>query len=149
MSGGGPDPAGLYQPVLMRHARRPARRGRLAPPAREAHGVNRPCGDRLLVSVAVDDVVRAIRFEGEGCALCLAAASALCDAIEGLPIAAARAVGEALTAAVRSGEGEVGADLPGDLAAFLPARAFPARHGCVTLAADLVERLLCEASALG
>lgn len=127
----------LYDPVLMRHARAPARRGRVDAPTHEADGKNRPCGDYVVVTLATSPdgaTITAARFEGEGCALTMASASALCDAIEGQPIAGARAAAEALITSMTSEPGK----LPGDLSLLAAARAFPGRHGCVILPASLV-----------
>lgn len=127
----------LYSAVIKRHALATTYRGRVADPTHTGDARNRPCGDYVTVTAIINERVEAIRFEGEGCALCMAASSALCAAIEGQPRAVAaelaRTLGDAMDHDVA---------LTGDLAAFATARAFPSRHGCVTLAANVVSTLL-------
>lgn len=125
--------AGLYHPAIVRHARAPRRFGPLAQ-ATTGCDVNRPCGDRLCVHLGLDDL--AVGFEGEGCALSIAAASALCEAAHGQPRELARAIATAFLRAL-AGEAHV-APLPGDLPLFLVAAEFPARVGCVALASRVL-----------
>ncbi len=123
----------------MQHARAPTRRGRVANPTHEATGTNRPCGDRLTLTLDVNaDHIRAARFDGEGCALAMATASIVCDHLEGQPLTAVARVRTHVDAAL------VGSptDLPESLAPLAAARAFPARHACVCLAVQVLERAL-------
>lgn len=139
----------LYAGPLMAHARHPARRGRLPTPTHAATDVNRPCGDRLTLTLEVapgdaaepvNDVhIRAIRFEGEGCALAMAAASIVCDHLEGQPVAAI-ALLEAQLAQALDPASE--AALAPDLAPLAAARAFPSRHACVRLPVHVVVQAL-------
>lgn len=124
----------LYDPVLMKHARKPYGFGGLQG-ARSACDTNRPCGDR--VCFHVHDMV--VRFEGEGCALAIGAASALCEAVDGRQRDEAYAIASALLE-VLNGTQPVMA-LVGDLAHFAATRDFPARRGCVSLAS----LVLCKA----
>jgi nitrogen fixation NifU-like protein len=137
-------PESLYTPAVLAHARAPSRRGQVAGATHAGDGRNRPCGDTVQLTLAVaDGRVAAIRFEAEGCALCLAATSALCDAVEGLPLADARAAAAALLHALEGAAAPSDAAPPaGDLALFTPVAAFPARRGCVTLAASILAGLI-------
>ena len=57
---------------------------------------NPTCGDRIEVDVATKDgKVQDIAFQGEGCAICIAAASILGDLLIGLPVSKARAIPQA------------------------------------------------------
>lgn len=136
----------LYDPILVRHARTPYGRG-VSPDALTADGKNRPCGDRLTFGVTASDPTTAadpdgplvIRFEGEGCALCLAAASALCEAADGRSHREAHALCLAFRAALDGPASDpTPPGLPGDLAHFLKVRALPPRKGCVILAPDVL-----------
>lgn len=138
--------AALYDPILVRHARTPYGRG-VSPDALTADGKNRPCGDRLTFGVAAADPTTAadpdgplvIRFEGEGCALCLAAASALCEAADGRPQAEVMALCLTFRAALEGAPDDPAPPaLGGDLAHFLKVRALPPRKGCVILAPDVL-----------
>jgi len=135
------DPTRLYQDVLMRHARRPRHRGALPPPALGGEAVNALCGDRAIVSLAVDgDRVDAAGFEGEGCAISVAASSLLAEAVLGRTIAEARALTAAVRAAITGDPGE--AALEGELAALGTVREFPARHRCATLVCEALDAAL-------
>jgi nitrogen fixation NifU-like protein len=119
----------LYDPVLMRHARKPYGLGRLEGAVTRCD-TNRPCGDRVCFHVRPGPTL-AVRFEGEGCALSIGAASALCEAVDGSSLVEARRIAQALLAAVA--DGAAWESLPGDLAHFAATRDFPARRGCVSL----------------
>ena len=68
----------LYQELILDHNRRPRNFGPLAEANRSARGVNPLCGDKVTVHVQVeDDQVKAIRFEGTGCAISIASASVM------------------------------------------------------------------------
>lgn len=133
-----PAVAALYDPVLVRHARTPYGRGPLAP-AVSATGVNRPCGDRVLFHTQVVDGRLVVRFEGEGCALALGSASALCQAADGQELNDVRAVAEAFRRSLDAPPSEsIEPVIADDLGHFLAVRAFPARRGCVRLAPDVL-----------
>lgn len=141
----------LYDPVLMRHARKPYGFGRLdagAESGATACDTNRPCGDRVCFHVGASAIATTltVRFEGEGCALAIGAASALCEAVDRLSpreaIELVRAFAGALADPGKDGE------LTGDLAHFARVRAFPARVACVTLGSAVLSTAL-ERFALG
>ena len=74
----------LYQEVILDHNRKPRNWGTLTTPTHHAEGVNPLCGDRLQLQLEVsDDVVRAIAFEGESCAICKASASMMTTVVKG------------------------------------------------------------------
>ena len=81
----------LYQDVVMDHKRAPRHFGTLAAPTHQARGQNPQCGDDLRVALVVDDGrVSDIRFHGQGCAICMASASMMSEAVKGKDIAAAQ-----------------------------------------------------------
>lgn len=74
----------LYQEVILDHNRKPRNWGALTDATHHAEGLNPLCGDRLQLSVRVkDQVVEAIAFEGESCAICKASASMMTVAVKG------------------------------------------------------------------
>ena len=74
----------LYRDVILDHNKRPRNFGSLAPPAHSARGHNPLCGDQLTVYVTVDgDVIRDLRFDGSGCAISVASASLMTEAVKG------------------------------------------------------------------
>jgi nitrogen fixation protein NifU and related proteins len=80
----------LYQELLLEHKRQPRNWGRLAHAERSAEGHNPLCGDAIVLDVAVHDgVIDAIAFEGTGCAICIASASLMTQAVKGRSVAQA------------------------------------------------------------
>ena len=76
----------LYQEVILDHNRKPRNWGTLPDATHRAEGVNPLCGDRLQLTVKVnDEAIEAIAFEGESCAICKASASMMTAAVKGKP----------------------------------------------------------------
>src|SRR6185437_15500199 len=74
----------LYREVILDHNRSPRNFGRLEPADAEAHGHNPLCGDRLHVTLRLaDDRLTDLRFEGQGCAISVASASLMSEAVKG------------------------------------------------------------------
>jgi len=127
----------LYREVILEHSRRPRNFRRLATPSACADGVNPLCGDRLRLCLQRDgERIVDAGFEGAGCAISLASASLLTEAVTGLSRHEAEALAERLAAVLR-GESAAsespGAEL-GALDALRGVSAFPTRIKCATLA---------------
>ena len=74
----------LYQEVILDHGRKPRNFGPLEEANRHADGYNPLCGDQVQVHAQVEDgIVRAVRFEGAGCAISTASASLMTQALTG------------------------------------------------------------------
>ncbi|HRE88933.1 MAG TPA: iron-sulfur cluster assembly scaffold protein [Myxococcota bacterium] len=139
----------LYDPVLMKHAKTPYGFGRVERDDRDdgagpvtACDTNRPCGDRVCFHVVAEpgaSTVR-VRFEGEGCALAIGAASALCEAVDGRELVEARRIVSGFALALTDPAHDE--RVTGDLAHFARARAFPARVACVTLGSAVLSHAL-------
>lgn len=123
----------LYRDVILDHNRLPRNFGRLEPPARSARGHNPLCGDQLTVYALLDgEVVRELRFEGAGCAISVASASLMTEAVKGKTRAeVARLFGIVHDLLTRA-DAPVPAEL-GKLAALSGVRDFPARVKCASL----------------
>ncbi len=123
---------GLYQEVILEHAKSP-RNFKVLPDAnRVAHGTNPLCGDNLTLYLAMNgDVIRDISFVGDGCAISKASASILTETLKGKTKAEAEALFEKVRAMVTTGE-VAGGDL-GKLAVFAGVHKFPARVKCAIL----------------
>ena len=137
----------LYQEVLLEHKKRPRNCGRLQCAHRCAAGHNPLCGDSISVQLAESgDVLTDIAFEGQGCAICIASASLMTEAVKGRPLAEVRQ----LTAAMRdlltrdgSPDDAQQAGL-GKLAALQGVRRFPSRIKCAMLGWRALEECLNE-----
>ncbi|HZE89324.1 MAG TPA: SUF system NifU family Fe-S cluster assembly protein [Verrucomicrobiae bacterium] len=126
----------LYQEVILDHNKRP-RNFALVPGAnRRAEGHNPLCGDRLSVTLRVEDgVVREIGFVGAGCAISKASASMMTEAVKGRTVAEAESLFERFHEMVtgHAGPGFTPEDLD-KLAVFEGVREFPVRVKCASLA---------------
>jgi nitrogen fixation NifU-like protein len=75
----------MYQDNIMDHYESPSHRGTLEHPTFEIRDLNPLCGDEVRIQAHLDDESRlaAVRFEGKGCVISLAAASMLMEEVEG------------------------------------------------------------------
>ncbi|MBM4361131.1 MAG: SUF system NifU family Fe-S cluster assembly protein [Deltaproteobacteria bacterium] len=136
------DPRELYQELILDHGRRPRNFRVPEGPTCRAEGKNPLCGDHVAVSaVVVGDRVEDVGFQGSGCAICMAAASTMTEAVRGHTreeIAAMFARFHGVVTGAASGDAE---DL-GKLAAFSGLSEFPMRVKCATLAWHTLEAAL-------
>lgn len=94
MSAWSRDP-GPYGGRILEHFRRPRNRGLLPAPDIAREEVNEVCGDRVRMEARVaDGRISEARWTGDACAICVAAASILTGAVEGLSLADAAAYDE-------------------------------------------------------
>jgi nitrogen fixation NifU-like protein len=127
------DLADLYRDVIVDHNRKPRNFGRLEPHNRDAEGHNPLCGDKLHVFIDVEnDVIRDLRFEGQGCAISTASASLMTEAVKGRSLAEVRHLFEEVHDMLTRSDAPVPPDL-GKLAALSGVREFPARVKCASL----------------
>lgn len=126
----------LYQDLILDHNRRPRNFGPLAEANRSARGVNPLCGDKVAVHLQVEDgQVKAIRFEGTGCAISIASASVMTESLKQRTCEDAVDLFERFHQMVAAGDGtEPAPPGMGKLAAFAGVRDYPARVKCATLA---------------
>ena len=75
----------MYQDNILDHYENPSHWGTLDHPTFEIRDLNPLCGDEVRIQAHLDDQRRlaALRFEGRGCVISLAAASMLLEAVEG------------------------------------------------------------------
>jgi nitrogen fixation NifU-like protein len=123
----------LYRDVIIDHNRNPRNFGRLEPADAHAEGFNPLCGDRLDLYVALDgDRIRDLRFEGKGCAISVASASLMTEALKGRTRADAQRYFDAVHGLLTRADYAPAIDL-GKLAALSGVREFPVRVKCASL----------------
>ena len=84
----------LYSDVIRERWRKPRYRGDLPNATAFAEDVNPLCGDRVRVSVRVEDgTVAEARFTGDSCAICTASADVVTELATGRSTAAASRLG--------------------------------------------------------
>lgn len=124
----------LYQEVILDHYKRPRNRGALEEANRHAEGHNPLCGDEVHISLILEgDIVRDVRFEGQGCAISTASASLMTEAVVGKTLAEAeQLIGEFQAMVTNTGEHVSQPDM-GELEALAGVREHPVRIKCATL----------------
>jgi nitrogen fixation NifU-like protein len=77
----------MYREHILEHYQRPRNRGTLEQPDVTYEDANPLCGDRIRMDIRIQDGRLAeVRFSGQGCAISQAAASMLCERVEGLAL---------------------------------------------------------------
>jgi nitrogen fixation NifU-like protein len=126
----------LYQEVILEHSRHPRHQHRLDPFDGVAKGDNPMCGDRVEVRVRLDEGrVAEAGFEARGCAISVASADLMAEAVAGHSSAEIHDLAQRFRAMVQSG------DCPdcADMAALKPlagVHEYKSRLKCATLPWD-------------
>ena len=121
----------LYRDVILDHNRSPRNFGRLDPADATAVGRNPLCGDKLDVTLRMDgDRLADLRFEGQGCAISVASASLMSEAVKGRRREEIEHLYQQVHALMTGHPGNT--DL-GKLAALGGVAEFPARVKCASL----------------
>jgi len=77
----------IYREEILDNYQHPKNKGKLAKASSTASVYNTLCGDFIKVELMVkDDVVKDIRFDGDGCAISQAAASMLTEKVKGMSV---------------------------------------------------------------
>ena len=135
--------SGIYQAVLLAHAKQPHGAGRVPLGTEDAEAVNPACGDEIRVKLewTPDGALTRLTHAVHGCAVSLAAASMAAQRLEG------KTRGEITTisAAFRDRLGKRGFEEEwGDFQAFNGIEKFPARIRCALLAWEAVAQALAK-----
>lgn len=126
----------LYQQVIVDHNKSPRNFGKLPDANRDAEGYNPLCGDQLHVYLKINDggLIEDVSFEGEGCAISMASASLMTEALKGKPLKQFQPLFEAFQHMVTSDLAEApDEELLGKLAVLAGVREFPSRIKCAIL----------------
>jgi nitrogen fixation protein NifU and related proteins len=134
----------LYQETILDHGKSPRNFRVVEHHTCKAQGNNPMCGDRVTVTARVSPggVLEDVAFEGKGCAISIASASMMTDALAGQPVHVAEALFNAVQdlCTGRLDMDQAKAAVPaalGDsvekLASLSGVRQFPVRVKCATL----------------
>lgn len=127
--------AELRQELIIDHSRRPRNHGELPGHSHAAHGDNPLCGDKITVQVLLEgDIIKDVRFFGQGCGMSTASASAMTEAIKGGTIAQATTIFERFHGLVVDRSGAVEEEELDRLAIIATGARQPMRAKCLTLA---------------
>ncbi len=135
----------LYQEVIVDHSKNPRHFGELADANHQKEGFNPLCGDRLIVYVKEKNgVVEAINFKGSGCAISIASASLMAEALQGKSVAEIEAIFHDFHKVVTEGHDEVLEEKIGKLSVLAGVAQYPVRVKCATLAWHTVKAALAD-----
>ena len=136
----------LYREVILDHNRHPRNFGRLDPADALANGHNPLCGDKLTVTLNLQgDVISDLKFDGNGCAISVASASLITEAVKGRDRSSVSAMFDKVHALLTQADAP-STDL-GKLAALSGVREFPARVKCASLCWHTLNAALANADA--
>jgi nitrogen fixation protein NifU and related proteins len=123
----------LYQDLVLEHKRAPRHFGAIEAPTNEAQGRNPQCGDDVRVQLRVDEGrVADVGFQGQGCAICIASASMMSEAVMNQDLETVRALHERYRA-VLTGRAEPEESNLGKLVSLAGVRRYPNRIKCALL----------------
>ena len=121
----------LYRQTVLNHSRQPHNCRRPATFDREAEGHNALCGDKIHVYLRMQaDVLADVAYEASGCAISLASASMMSDAVAGKTVSDTR---QTIDDFMNGLSGLQAGKLEGELAALSGVRDYPSRIRCATL----------------
>ncbi|MDQ6972722.1 MAG: SUF system NifU family Fe-S cluster assembly protein [Mariprofundaceae bacterium] len=126
----------LYQQVIVDHNKSPRNFGRLTDFNHEADGYNPLCGDKLHIYLKANDagIIEDVSFEGDGCAISVASASLMTEAMKGKALSEFQALFDSFHHMVTSDLSETpDEEKMGKLAVLAGVREFPSRIKCATL----------------
>ncbi len=134
----------LYQEIILDHGRHPRCFGELEPCDCSLEGLNPVCGDRIKVFLEMtpNQEIKRLQFNGEGCAISVAAASLLCGMLTGLSKTDALKILKDFQHML-TGDEDPEPTLK-KLAVLAGVKAYPTRVKCATLAAHAIQALLTE-----
>ena len=123
----------IYRRRVLDHSRHPHNLRRPARADREVTGFNPLCGDKLTVYISLDgETISDVAFEGTGCAISMAAASMMTEALTGQPVARADKLINQVNAMFAEGVTPDDSLLE-DTRALENVREYPSRIKCATL----------------
>ena len=75
----------LYQEIILDHGNTPRNFGKCEPFNKSADGHNPLCGDKVHLTLLIDDqnIIKDIKFTGEGCAISIASTSLMTQNLKG------------------------------------------------------------------
>lgn len=124
----------LYQQVILEHYKKPRHKGKTDPVHRYQKGHNPSCGDTIELTLQLNDAGDTIlnaKFEGEGCAISMASADLMAEALKGKTVTEASEMVERFQRMMK-GEAEFPKELR-KLNVMQGVAQFPVRIKCANL----------------
>ena len=134
----------LYQEIILDHGKSPRNFGVVGHHTCKAYGNNPMCGDKITVTAKVGEggTLEDVAFEGKGCAISIASASMMTDALKGKSADAVQQLSKTVRdlCTGKADADEAKTKLPENLAGEIDklaslsgVRQFPVRVKCATL----------------
>lgn len=125
----------LYQQVIIDHGRHPRNFGPMETATHVKEGYNPLCGDKLKLYLQTqNNMIINAQFEGSGCAISMATASLMTEALKGKTIAEVNAFFNLFHAMITGGSAVNAVDSLGKLVVLAGVAEYPMRVKCATLA---------------
>jgi nitrogen fixation NifU-like protein len=137
-----------YEDLILDHQQDPRNFGTMANPTHRADGFNRSCGDRIQLSLRIDDDrIQEVKFTGSGCAISTASSSLMTEALQGKTRAEAEILAKQfrdllMGTAPTDGQSAVEPVDLGELQYLSGVKQFPIRVKCATLCWHTLEAAL-------
>lgn len=131
--------SGLYQELILDHAKNPQHAGLREPFNAEVHHRNTSCGDEVTLRVTLagageSAIIEDVSYDSTGCSISTAALSVLADEVIGRSVGEAIAVRDAMRHMLGSRGKDAGDEtVIGDGVAFAGVAQYPARVKCALL----------------
>ncbi len=124
----------LYQELIIDHGRHPRNFGVLEGANHVKVGFNPLCGDKLVIYLNLEsEKVEGLKFEGSGCAISMASASMMTEALKGKTLDEAKLLFENFHQVVTGHADPSVLAASGKLKALAGVSEFPARVKCASL----------------
>ena len=123
----------LYQEIIVDHNRSPRNFGKLNDADKILEGFNPLCGDKLTLYLKTDGRnIKDIAFDGSGCAISVASASLMTDAMKGKSLDEAETLFNEFHNLITT-DGNFNSEHLGKIAALAGVKNYPARVKCASL----------------
>ena len=130
----------LYQEIILDHGKNPRNKKKCDNFNKDAEGYNPLCGDKVHIFLKLNDRknIEDISFEGEGCAISMASASIMTEAIKGKDFNIAKKIISDFLIMVKEGSkmriNSLDEDQNTTMMSLSGVKKFPMRVKCATLA---------------
>lgn len=125
----------LYQQIILSHSKNPRHFGQTNPVHLHQKGENPYCEDKVEITIALDkkaEKITDLKFQGSGCALCIASADLMAETVKGKSINETLGIVEHFHQVIL-GQAELIPSL-NRLKAIEGVKRFPVKVKCTTLA---------------
>lgn len=130
----------LYRTLIKEHSQNPSNKGEIKDATGEFELFNPSCGDLITVQFKLENnIISAICFEGQGCAISIASASMMTELISSKTLSEAHQLIEIFYELVK-GNKEINIESLKDAVYLQGVSKFPTRIRCATLAWHALEQ---------